>query len=245
MTYLYLCVYVSISAAVREDKWQTKGGQQWGGVKERWWQGWVEKGEETQRGKLSLICLSRGIFGLPLAINLVTSLCCERGMSSGWGHVCVFKCSDRLNCLQGISSFGEWHDYQKAIFFFLFYCFVSGQQADLWQNVNTAFYLHFRYLLGLISYWGSTVWLSDMKSLNIGLGNKAGVNYFNSFSILDNVLNSLFNRRLSTRHSRRSTGVNNEMVEFHLSASVWGSWYCSCWLTAMFYSDTWIVQRRS
>lgn len=52
--------------------------------------GWVEEGVETQRGKLSLICLSRGIFGLPLAINLVTLLCSIRGTSHvGWACVCL------------------------------------------------------------------------------------------------------------------------------------------------------------
>lgn len=53
--------------------------------------GWVEKGEETRGGKLSLICLSWGIFGLPLAINLVTLLCSDRGtcrVGPACGSVC-------------------------------------------------------------------------------------------------------------------------------------------------------------
>lgn len=61
--------------------------------------GWEVKGEETQRGKLSLICLSRGIFGLPLAINLVTSPHSDRGMSAvGGAYVCVFKCQCVYEC---------------------------------------------------------------------------------------------------------------------------------------------------
>lgn len=73
---------------IREIKETTEGRRE-----EEMMVGWVEKGEETQRGKLSLICLSRGIFGLPLAINLVTLLCSDRGMSRvGGACVTVFKC---------------------------------------------------------------------------------------------------------------------------------------------------------
>ena len=32
------------------------------------------------------------------------------------------------------------------------------------------------------------------------------------------------------------------MVEFHLAASVSGSWCCACWLTVMTYWNTWIEQ---
>ncbi len=50
-----------------------------------------------------------------------------------------------------------------------------------------------------------------------------------------------FTEDILTCHSRKSTGINNNkkilMAEFHLAASVSGTWCCACWLIVMAYWD--------
>lgn len=93
--------------------------------------GWEEKGEETQSGKLSLICLSRGIFGLPLAINLVRLLCRDRG-TSRVGGACVSMC---LNVIRACEcTLTGWTPYrakklQETDFFSYFFASFQGHRC--------------------------------------------------------------------------------------------------------------------
>ncbi len=129
--YVCLCVCVCVSlfqlswGRINDRQRQSAEGRSEGEMMA----GWAEKGEETQRGKLSLICLSRGISGLPLAINLVTSLRSDRGMSTvGGAYVCVFNCqcayectTDRLNSLRVTKVLNRTAWLPETDFFFSYF----------------------------------------------------------------------------------------------------------------------------
>lgn len=150
-----MCIYVCVCISLYQLSWRRindrRRGTTEGRSKREMIAGWEVKGEETQRGKLSLICLSRGIFGLPLAINLVTSLHSDRGMSAmGGAYVCVFKCqcvyecTDMFNSLRG-SKFPKrvaWKSHIDILWFGSCY-FVHAGSVDRHLEYQRAIIMFF------------------------------------------------------------------------------------------------------
>lgn len=79
-------------------------------------QGRVEKGEETLRDGLSLICLIPGISGLPLAINPITRRC-ERGVSAVGG---AYTYMTALTLHRGPIAWEKLSDWKKESHVFPF-----------------------------------------------------------------------------------------------------------------------------